>query len=339
MMVKRILPFVNTYHPAGNADSGEGINSLEKVNLGGVSQWILIRGNNKANPILLFLHGGPGAAQISFAPKFQSGLEKNFLVVNWDQRGSGKSYTKEVKKESMNIDQFVSDTYELTRYLLDLFKRDKLYLVAHSWGSIVGLLTVKKYPELFNAYVGIGQAVDMQQTARILCEFNYNAAKKMNNKKAFKEIGGIGYPPKNGTIRDALLQIKWLEKFGGIFEKPYFKKNIKRLILLSGDYSLMDKLYYKSGSMFSFKSLFNELINVNLFRQVPEVAVPVYFCTGCYDYNTPFMLTERYYKVIKAPGKKLFWFGQSGHAPHFEEPEKFSRIMIDTVLKETFKPE
>ena len=311
------------------------IDCLEKIPLGGIEQWILARGKKADKPLLLFLHGGPGAAQIAFAPNFQSALEEDFIVVNWDQRGSGKTYKASSSKASMNVEQFVRDTCELAGYLLERFNQQKIYLAAHSWGSIIGMLAAKRCPELFHAYIGIGQAVDMQKTARILCEYNYNAARKMNNKKAFKEIGGIGYPPKQGTSSDALIHIKWLEKFGGVFEKPLFRKNIVRMIMFSPRYTFWDKLKYKRASLFSFKALFDELININLFRLVSEIAVPAYFCVGCYDYNTPFVLTEEYYKRLKAPDKKLIWFGASGHAPHFEEPEKFAFIMNTTVLQKT----
>lgn len=330
-MVSKTLPS-NSFFLGNVSDTSEkGINCLQRIPLGGIEQWILIRGADVDNPLLLFLHGGPGAAQIAFAPNFQTELEKYFTIVNWDQRGSGKSYSPKIPKETMNICTFVKDTHDLVVYLLDRFRRHKLFLAAHSWGSIIGLLTVQKYPHLFHAYIGIGQAVDMQETARILCRYNYNAAKKTNNKKAFKELGGIGYPPNKGTSHDALLQIKWLEKFGGIFGKPTLKKDIKKMILFSKEYTVFDKLKYKTGSMFSFRMLFDELIEVNLFKEIPEIGIPAYFCVGCYDYNTPFNLTEEYYKILKAPEKKIFWFGRSGHAPHFEEPEKFTKIILDHV--------
>lgn len=335
-MIYETLPFMEkSFNANGASPSFKSIRCLEKIELGGLEQWILIRGSDIGNPLLLFLHGGPGAAQIAFAPHFQEGLEKHFTVVNWDQRGSGKSYSPKIPKESMNIGCFVDDIHQLATYLLTRFKQQKLFLAAHSWGSIIGLFAVARYPQLFQAYIGIGQAVDMQETARVLCRFNYNAARKTNNRKAFKELGGIGYPPRGGTSGDALVQIKWLERFGGIFGKPSFRKDISKMILFSKEYSTLDKLRYTTGSTFSFKALFDELIEVNLFKAIPEIKVPAYFCVGCYDYNTPFNLTEQYYKVLKAPGKKIFWFGQSGHAPHFEEPEKFANIMLSSVLEKS----
>lgn len=321
--------------PTNNLTS-KNINSLEEIKIGGINQWILIRGKNIDNPLLLFLHGGPGAAQIAFAPKFQSELEENFIVVNWDQRGSGKSYSSKIPKESMNVDQFVRDTHELVNYLLRRFNKDKIYLAAHSWGSVFGLIAVKRYPELFQAYIGIGQAVDMQETSKILCEYNSTVAKKTNNKKAIKELGGVGdYYIHNKTTRDAWVQIKWLERFGGIFEKRDVKKTIVRELLFSPDYTLLDKARYKLGNYFSFEAVFNELMRINLFKQVPEIKVPAYFCVGCYDYNTPFKLSEQFFKRLKAPWKKIFWFGKSGHAPHFEEPEKFADIFVTKILPET----
>lgn len=141
------------------------IATLDSVVLGNIEQSILIRGQNIDNPILLFLHGGPGYPQISFARKFQSKLERDFIIVNWDQRGSGKSYSRHVPQDSMTRDQFIMDTFELIDYLLDRFDQEKIYLAGHSWGSDIGVRVVEQKPLLFYAYIGIGQVIhsEMQE--------------------------------------------------------------------------------------------------------------------------------------------------------------------------------
>lgn len=315
--------------------AAESIACLDKIRLGGVDQWILIRGHNRHNPLILCLHGGPGTAQIAFAHKYQSELEKNFVVINWDQRGAGKSFSEQVQKETMTITQLTSDTCELVNTLLQRFGRKKLYLLAHSWGSVLGMLTVQSCPELFHAYIGLGQVVDIYETGRILYEFLTASAKKSNNSKALRELESIGFPPVQRTSETIMAQIKWADKFGGIYSKPGLKKEIIKAVLLSPEYSLQEKLNYYKASSFSFNSVLHQLLEVNLMEQVPEVQVPVYFFVGRNDYNTPFELAEKYYNTIKAPSKKMIWFENSGHAPHFEEPEKFARMMTEVVLEET----
>jgi pimeloyl-ACP methyl ester carboxylesterase len=173
--------------------SSAGIASLEKIRLGGVEQWIQIRGNDRTKPILLFLHSGPGFPEMPFS-HVNAPLEKDFVVVQWDQRGSGKSYSPLIPESSMTIEQFVADTHELAQLLLRRFGRPKLYLVAHSWGSIVGALTVLNYPELFYGYVGISQAVDPPESERMMYRFALETATAQGDEKAVKELHRIGLP-------------------------------------------------------------------------------------------------------------------------------------------------
>jgi pimeloyl-ACP methyl ester carboxylesterase len=309
---------------------------LEKMKIGGVDQWILIRGYNRFKPLLLFLHGGPGTAQIAFARKFQAELERKFVVVNWDQRGAGKSRLPAGESVPMDIGQHVSDTLELVCVLLQRFNREKVYLAGHSWGSIIGLKAAYLHPELFHAYIGIGQVVNVQETGRILYQYTMEAAHRKKKRKAIAELEIIGYPPRVKNSHNAMLQIKWLERLGGVFNKPHLKREILGSILLSPEYTLEEKINYNVSSWNCFCSVFDELLQVNLPEQIPQVEVPSYFCVGRHDYNTPFELVEKYYTLLKAPRKHLYWFDHSGHAPHFEEPEKFMAIMSE-IVSETCK--
>ena len=141
----------------------KGVNSislLEKVSIGGTNQWITVRGEDRRNPILLYLHGGPGHAEMGSNPRFKE-LEKRYVVVNWDQRGSGKSFSPNLSKETLNVDQFLSDTHEMVEMLKKRFGREKIYLVGHSWGSLLGMIEISKHPESLYAYVGVGQFADL----------------------------------------------------------------------------------------------------------------------------------------------------------------------------------
>ena len=310
--------------------------SLEKVPIGGIDQWIIIRGHDKVNPILLFLHGGPGSIEGPFAYKFQRDLEEHFIVVNWDQRGAGKSYSKKIPKESMTIEQFILDAYELIQLLLNRFNQKSLFLVGHSWGSILGTLVVSRYPEFIHAYVGIGQVVNILDSEKVSYQYTIDQAKERGNKKALKQLKKLEpYPEKDINDTKALRkQRKWLTKFGGVMHNgtswwPYIK-----IALASPEYSLKDMIKFIGGLKFSIETMWAQMFEIDLPKQIAELKVPVYICMGRYDYNTPFELAEQYFNQLKAPKKEYIWFENSGHLLNTEESEKFNEILIKKVLLE-----
>lgn len=321
--------------------NSQGIESLEEVNLGGVKQWILIRGQDKSNPVLLFLHGGPGQPIIYRARELGVGLklEQNFVMVYWDQRGSGKSYNSNIPSKSMNIEQFVSDTHELVEILRKRFKVPKIYLFGRSWGTIIGALTAARYPELFYAYIGVGQFVDGQKSEKISYQFALDSALRSKNQKAIRELKRIGPPPYG--YKKFLVRGKWVDKFGGVTYEREDKYELFRKIkmaLLSPEMTLTDVLKVLPNLYFSLKLLYDELMEVNLLKQAPKIEVPVYFLQGRHDYLTPSELVEEYYQKLEAPrGKELVWFENSAHIVTFEEPEKFYEVIVDKILKETYK--
>jgi len=313
------------------------IATLEKVRIGGINQCVLIRGHDVNNPILLFLHGGPGSAQIGIAYKFQRKFEKYFTVVQWDQRGAGKSFSFKIPKQSMNIEQFIIDSNELIEQLKKRFGKDKIFLVGHSWGSALGMLLIQRYPENFHCYIGMGQSINQIEGEKISYEFVLEQAKKNNNKKAIKQLEKI----KNKEVWDlkySQIQRRWLNRFGGWYHGAKSNWIVLKLLFISPEYSIVDLIKFVIGALFSLRRMWkNVLQEINLFEQVKEVEVPVYFCAGKYDYNTPFELVEKYYNQIKAPTKNLFWFEKSAHSPNFEEKSKFEDIMINQILRETLE--
>ena len=140
-----------------------GVESLERVTLGGIPQWILVRGWDRHNPILLFLHGGPGFPETAVARLFSARLEKHFTVVHWDQRGAGKSYQFGEDRSSWTIQDYDDDTRALIELLLRRFGKERLFLVGHSWGTVLGMRTARDHPELLHAFVGIGQVVNWRE--------------------------------------------------------------------------------------------------------------------------------------------------------------------------------
>lgn len=313
----------------------DSVASLEKISLGGFDQWILIRGHSINNPVLLFLHGGPGSVEGPFAYKFESELEKYFIFVNWDQRGAGKSYSKKMLKTDITIENYISDTHELVLYLKKRFQKEKIYLVGHSWGSILGMLVVQRYPDLFYAYIGIGQVVNAIENEKISYQFVFDQAKKLGNKKAQKQLENIQpYPSEN--LKHLRIQRKWLAKFGGFMHGEKSMWPLLKIGIGSPEYSFKDLYRFYKGSKFSLECMWLELLKINFFEQIPEIKVPAYFCVGRHDYTTPFELAERYFQRLKAPKKKLIWFENSGHNLNFEEPKKFEDVLINQILPDTY---
>ena len=296
----------------------EGENSvaiIEKIKLGGLEQAILVRGKDISNPVLLFLHGGPGYPQISFARKYEKKLENNFVVVNWDQRGSGMSYSSNIPKESMNRDQFIEDTKELIDYLCEKYEKEKIYLVGHSWGTELGLYVVDKYPEKVAAFISIGQVVNGIESEVISYDYVLEMANKNKEQKALDDLMRIGEPPYKNTVNDTAAQRKWLSKYGGVERKVDTLRDIILGSIFSSEYTGIDGIKFTLGNKFSADTMWGHNKDLDFIRDIPEVKVPIYFCAGRYDYNTPSVLIEEYYNEIIAPKKELIWFEESAHFP------------------------
>lgn len=307
-------------------EGNKSVTLIHKIELGGLEQYIMVRGKDSDNPILLFLHGGPGYPQISFARKYQKELEESFVVVNWDQRGSGMSYSHDIPKETMNRDVFIEDTRELIDYLCVEFDKEKVFLVGHSWGSELGLHVVNKYPERIAAFISIGQVVNGYENEVVSYDYVLKMAKKNNNKRALDELMRIGKPPYTNIVSDTVTQRKWLGKYGGVERKVNTMNDIILGSIFSPEYTGIDGIRFALGNKFTADTMWGQNLDLDFMKDISEVKVPIYFCVGRYDYNTPSILVEEYYNQIIAPDKEIIWFEESAHFPHFEEPDKFVQL-------------
>jgi pimeloyl-ACP methyl ester carboxylesterase len=315
-----------------------GISEIRKIKIGGIDQYILVRGENTNNPILLYLHGGPGTTELIPFRLFHRKLEKYFTVVVWEQRGTGKSFSTKIPKESMKISQFVSDAHELTEYLLKEFNQEKIVVAGHSWGSALGLLLIHRYPNLFYAYVGSGQLVNPQQGELIGYRFLLDQAK--SDKKTMEELTKLNYQKPYLTIDDEgnwfkklKIQRRYLVAFGGeIHRHSDYGLLFSYKTMFAPEYTWLDFIKFGSGSLFSLKEVWPEVMKLDLVKQVPQVEVPIFILQGRYDYNTPSILVEQYFNNLKAPIKELIWFEDSGHHPMYEEPEKYDEYLIEKIL-------
>lgn len=314
---------------------------MRMVSLSGTKQSVIIRGEDRNNPILLLVHGGPGSAETPLFRYYDAALEKRFVVVYWDQRACGKSYTRRDAAALLCVQMFVQDLCDLALYLKEDLGKEKIYLLAHSWGTLLGLLAAAKHPELFYAYVGTGQVASMPESELESYRFALKAAREQNNAKAIRELEAIG-EPKNGVYAYGLTgtrtQRKWLNYFGGAI---YGSKGMSKFILrffTSPEYNLADIVrFFKSLNAPARNNLSQkEFLKINLFDAIKKIDVPIYFFLGLHDYQVASVVAEKFFHAIKAPRKELIWFEHSAHCACFEESEKFNRLMTDMVLPTTF---
>jgi pimeloyl-ACP methyl ester carboxylesterase len=307
--------------------SAGGIDSMEKIKVGGVDQWILIRGWNRDNPVLLLLHGGPGFPCMPFA-HLASDLEKRFIVVHWDQRGAGKSYLPS-EDSSMNIKQFVSDTLELSDLLRARFNEERIFLGAHSWGSVIGALAVAEAPDRFLAYFAISQAANAPESERLM--YGWAMEKATGNEKALSELKKLGPPPYE-RFEDYNRMVAWIARFSSAEHRPITRWHFVHLALESPFYSWADLVRIPLGAKFSFSRLWREAFyDTDLLKQTPRLDVPVFFFLGRHDHTATASaaMAERYFNGLEASrGKRLIWFEHSGHWPQLEEPERFQTELV-----------
>jgi pimeloyl-ACP methyl ester carboxylesterase len=291
--------------------------SLERIRLGGIDQWILVRGRDRANPILVFLHGGPGMPAMYLAHAFQGELENSFTVVHWDRRGAGKSYSKDVPRSSLAVSQQLADTLDLVDVLRTRFGQRRVHLVAHSWGSLLGILAVSRRPDLFSSYVGVGQVVDDARARRIQVEFVEKEARARNEEKVIEEIR---------RSPDSLE--KYLFRYGGELKKETSWWPLLAIGLRAPEYSFWDAVRVPRGVSFSHANTRDDVLGGRAPGEaIRRLEVPVWFFAGRSDYTSPSALVSEYVHRVEAPRKELVWFENSSHFPFLEEPARFAAEM------------
>ncbi|MGZ6130858.1 MAG: alpha/beta fold hydrolase [Myxococcaceae bacterium] len=321
--------------PRPGAGPTRSIALLEKLRIGGADQWVLQRSEDVRAPLLLFLHGGPGTSQLTANRRNTRALESHFVVVNWDQRGAGKSYRAIREVGRMNVEQFVQDTRELTTHLLTRFGQQRLVLVGHSWGSVIGALAASRHPDLYACYVGLGQIAAMKDGELASWRWTLDRAREARDRRAVRALEGMGPPPYSGDWQArTLTQRSLLARFGGEVHGSRTGAMAPVLggLLFSREYGLVDRLNYFRGIFGSMRLLWPELMTVDLFRSAPRFEIPVLFMLGRHDQECPAELARRYFDVLQAPSKELVWFERSAHLPNTEERDAFNRALVDKVL-------
>ncbi|MDR4888021.1 alpha/beta hydrolase [Fredinandcohnia sp. QZ13] len=322
-----------------------GIQSVETITLGGIKQCILIQAVDVSKPVILFIHGGPSMPLPGVSSKGRDytivtntkELVKNFVVVFWDQRGTGKSYHKEIRQDSMTIEQFISDANELTDYLRDRFKQDKIFLAAHSWGTTIGLNLVSLYPEKFYSYIGFSQIISWTENDRLALKWLKEEAKRRGNKKAMGQLENVGEPPYIESFVQWSLIRKWQRIFNTLV---YQTENAPGLLALtmdmvrSDEYSLKDvyHTYYKGFKLIYSQAFIEELAENNFMEAVPELPIPVTFIHGRHDFHVNGSLVEEFVNRLHAPkGKRIVWVEKSAHAFHPEDTLLNEKYLIEEL--------
>lgn len=319
------------------------IATLEKVQLGGVEQSLIIRGQNVNKPVLLFLSGGPGASEAARVLRFNQELEKHFVVVIWEQRGCGKSYPSLNPKSNLTLEQYTSDIIELSEMLRTRFDEKKIYLVGHSWGSIIGTRAVQERSDLFHAYIGTSQMVDVQETDQIIYDMVLDHSRKIDDKAFVKTLEAQGRPPYYGES-PIWPYAKLFGREYAIYEAPNIKDeeyrrngDILMLMLKQPEYGWLDRVYYLLGLMNTFNVVYPQLQGIDFRLDATHLDLPVYLMLGRHDMNNPYQIPEEYFNLLEAPSKQLYFFEDSGHGMIWEEADLFHSLMISTVLPETYR--
>jgi pimeloyl-ACP methyl ester carboxylesterase len=305
------------------------------VEINGMKQGMFLQSENIENPVLLFLHGGAGSPEIAFTEQYPTGFEKIFTVCWWEQRGSGMSYSHKITQQEMTIEQMISDTIAVVYYLRERFNKEKVYVMGHSWGSLLGVLTVQQAPQLFHAYIGIGQVARQLESERLAYTFMLQEFRKANNKKMVRKLEAFPID-KGGDVSFRYLGVRseGMMKLGiGIMHHCTSMMECVMIVLRYKGYTLNEKFNFSMGNNFSLKCLCDFVLETDLIKQVPELKVPVYVLQGKYDYQVSYTVAKEFAKMVKAPIKGFYTFENSAHSPCFEEPEKMCHILRTDVLQ------
>lgn len=305
------------------------------IEVNGTRQGMFLQSADAQNPVLLVLHGGPGSPEIAFTQDYPTGLEKLFTVCWWEQRGSGISYSRRLPKDTLTLEQMISDAIAVTDYLRQRFGKEKVYVLGHSWGSVLGILTAQKSPERFHAYIGTGQVVCQMESERMAYTFMLDKFRAAGNKKMVQRLEKFPFD-KGGEISFPYLAVRseGMAKLGiGVFHNTTSMTDCIKIILHYKGYTWKEKIQYILGGSLAIKYLWGTVLESDFEKQVPQLQIPIYVLQGKYDYQVSYQLAKKYMQSMKAPVKGFYTFENSAHSPCFEEPEKTCRILCEDVLQ------
>lgn len=307
--INRLLTVGFLCFMAASFASAQAVDTAMAITAGGIRQWISIKGSDRRNPVLLFLHGGPGNSVISYSDRFTGELRKHFVFVNWDQRESGRTAELNASPVPLTVGLMTSDAIEVINYLRTAFTTDKIYLMGHSWGGFLGMEIAARHPELLKAYIPICPMIDQAESERLALKWMMEKAAAEKNKVAMQELSQVAIPFASGE--QLYYSRKWLLHYAGA------KKPAREMVV---DWSK------------KWLRLFNEASAVNFLTTLPRIACPVYFFVGGRDYQTSTKLTTEFYHQLEAPDKEIFVFESTAHNLPTAEPARLQQTIIESVV-------
>jgi pimeloyl-ACP methyl ester carboxylesterase len=309
-----------------------GIDEALYVRIGGIDQWIQIRGQDRNNPVLVCLHGGPGATWLPLTPLFVP-WEREFTVVQWDQRGAGKTLetTGRSVADTMSVDRMAQDGIEIAEFLRKHLHRDKMILLGHSWGSILGIHMAKQRPDLFYAYVGTGQVSNMPRSQQISFAHLLEKARAAKDKEAVKELENIGPPPFD-RMDKVVVYFNQLGAYELEADRVAQSSLIGQLTFRAPNYSLWD-IYNRIRGFVQIPTwrLYREMLSTDLSSLGLDFKIPIYFFQGVEDEVTLTPLAKEYFDEVHAPQKEIVLFEGAGHFAVWSFPDRFLQELVTRV--------
>jgi pimeloyl-ACP methyl ester carboxylesterase len=308
-----------------------GVQDTFTATLGGAKQVVTVRGTDRENPILIYVHGGPGAAESPFAWAFERPWEDFFTVVQWDQRGAGRSYLVNDPKaiaSTMTLDRIRDDAIELIDLLHQRYGKRDVFLLGHSFGSVIGMKVAAKRPDLLRAYIGMGQYIDTEAGEKAGYAWTLEQAKHDGNTAAVRELEALQPYPGDTTIEKIDAERKWANHYGALFWRHSDGDFYFHLARISPEYTPQQRTHYDEGSEYSTKLLEKQLKGLS-FSSITTLGCPVYMLLGRHDGLTPASVAAAWLDRVEAPKKGRFWFENSAHMAMIEEPGR----TLDALLK------
>ena len=345
LLIGVIIVAVNSsgrLEPLKDSEGNEIAGSLVEKNwveIGGIRQGYFIRAEDPNNPVILFLHGGPGGPALPFQinREVSERLEKYFTVVYWEQRGAGISFSASIDHPAtMTLDQLVEDTRQMTEYLQRRFGQERIFLMGLSWGSYLGIKTIERYPENYLAYIGIGQVTNQIESDRLAYDFMLQHAMEINDRRATKDLQRFDRDAPEFPSLSYIVSVRTplMNKYGiGMARNENlndFRLGLE--VLFFEGYTFIEKINYFRGLSFSNLHLWDNSKKGNLFESSISFEIPVFIIHGKWDYMVSYTLAREWFDKIDAPEKAFFSFENSAHSPFMEEPEKFVQIIRSIAL-------
>ena len=317
--------------------SGESISEKAFVDVNGASLGMFIMVKDRTKPVLLFLGGGPGIPEYFMEKNYPSGLESEFVVCYLEYRGTSLSYNRNITIESMTIDQYIYDVVEITTYLRNRFKQEKIYLIGHSFGTIVGIKTVYQHPELYHSYIAMAQIINANESERLAYNYMYGQYQSQNNTRMKKRFEKYPIAISEDAFRKysmSLLRDTAMHDLGvgTTRDMDSVIKGIFFPSLRNTVYTPAERINIWRGKIFAGKTPVGKShLSFNAFEEIPKIDIPIYFLAGAYDYTCCYSLQKAYFEQIQSPLKAFYTFHNSAHSPLFEEPEKAIKILLEDV--------